>query len=358
MVPARNLFVRSAWILVCSVVCAASVPLFAQTAADEAITEPAAVPMGTGTYQPPKVRGSLYAPGYPVDVTSRQEGWVVVSYMVDTKGRPYDVGVLAATGDEIFQREAIKAVARSSFYPAKFNGQPIDAVNTSKYTFTINGRPLGAGSDFIKAYKEILGFIEAGDRAGADDALRRLKASNLYEDAYWGLARYKYAVRWESDKEQLFYLMYVLGPSQKPDYLDRSEWLGALLERFRLQVKLRQYGEAIATSMTLKKLGVDRDTAAKIDQLVGQLQKLRTSNEPYDVAGELTDYGWSLRLFKPNFRISADHSLAGITLRCQKGSLVLKYDQTMDYHVQSDKYGECSVQVGGTPGTQLTLRQF
>jgi TonB family protein len=292
-----------------------------------------------------------------VDYYSQKEGWVLLSYMIDTKGRPYEVGVVEATGDSIFQRQAVKAVERSTFYPATLNGHPIDSVSTTRYTFTIEGPPLGARSKFIEAYKRTLHSIDAGDQTTAEDELRKLEVTNLYEDAYWGLAQYRYAVRWGDDLQQLHYLMHALGPYEQPQYLERPSWKGALLERFRLQVKLRHYGEAIGTWATLKKYGVDADTTAKVEHLIGTLEKLRADSEPYDVSAELSDYGWSLQLFKPHFRISADSSLAEIKLRCDKGYLTFAFDPSIEYHVEG-KYGGCVIQLEGTPGTHVTLTQF
>jgi TonB family protein len=308
-------------------------------------------------FQAPKGK-NFYRPMYPVDASSREEGWVILSYMVDTKGRPYEVGVVEATGDGIFRREAVRAIERSTFYPATLNGHPIDSVLTTGYTFTIDGQPLGARSGFIEAYKRILRSIDAGDQTAADDALRNLEVTNLYEDAYWGLAQYQYAARWGGDlQQQLHYLKHALGPYEQPQYLERPAWKGALLERFRLQIKLRHYGEAIGTWTTLKKYGVNADTAAKIESLIGTLEKLRANSEAYDVSGELSDYGWSLQLFKPHFRISSDSSLAEIKLRCDKGYVTFAFDPSIEYHVEG-RYGSCDIQLEGTPGTHLTLTQF
>jgi TonB family protein len=307
-------------------------------------------------FQAPKGK-SFYRPLYPVDASSREEGWVILSYMVDAKGKPYEVGVVEATGDSIFRREAVKAIERSTFYPATLNGHPVDSVYQSRYTFTIDGQPLGARPDFVAAYRQVLRSIDAGDQTAADDALSKLKVTNLYEDAYWGLARFQYAVRWEDDLQQLHYLKHALGPYQEPVFLERSSWKAALLERFRLQIKLRYYGEAIGTWATLKKYRVDAGTTTKIEQLIGTLEKLRANSEAYNVSGELSDYGWSLQLFKPHFRISADSSLAEIKLRCDKGYLTFAFDQSIEYHVEG-KYGGCVIQLEGTPDTHVTLTQF
>lgn len=41
-------------------------------------------------------------------------------------------------------------------------------------------------------------------------------------------------------------------------------------------------------------------------QAMARLDKLRTDSKAYDVSGILSDYGWTLDLFKPRFQVKAD----------------------------------------------------
>ncbi|HWU75438.1 MAG TPA: energy transducer TonB [Rhodanobacter sp.] len=60
-----------------------------------------------------------YPPGA---VRSHQEGWVVVSFIVDAEGRPRDVKVVESQPRRIFDRAAMEAIERYRFTPAMKDG--------------------------------------------------------------------------------------------------------------------------------------------------------------------------------------------------------------------------------------------
>jgi protein TonB len=63
------------------------------------------------------------APHYPSGaVRAHQEGWVVVSFTVNTDGHPSDVKVVESQPRRIFDRAALEAVERYRFTPAMKNG--------------------------------------------------------------------------------------------------------------------------------------------------------------------------------------------------------------------------------------------
>jgi hypothetical protein len=110
------------------------------------------------------------------------------------------------------------------------------------------------------------------------------------------------------------------------------------------------------TWSTLKKHRVDPETLARAERLVAQVEKVRASDDAYEVSGVLSELGWSLHLFKPHFHIAADGLIADVKLRCDKGYLTFAFDPNIDYQVQGN-YGSCTIQLEGSPGTRLTLTQ-
>ena len=69
------------------------------------------------TYIPPKAR-KLYAPNYPRRQAARgQEGWVLMNFMVDPKGKPYEIEVADSVGDDYFRKAALRAVETWRFEP-------------------------------------------------------------------------------------------------------------------------------------------------------------------------------------------------------------------------------------------------
>ncbi|HEV2538444.1 MAG TPA: energy transducer TonB [Frateuria sp.] len=78
-------------------------------------------------------------PRYPTQARrANQEGWVVVSYNVDTDGNVNGVKVLDAQPRHLFDREAVDAVERWKFKPATRNGVPVEANRQQRIVFKLN----------------------------------------------------------------------------------------------------------------------------------------------------------------------------------------------------------------------------
>lgn len=123
------------------------------------------------------------------------EGWVVLNFMVDAKGKPFEVTVTQSTGNKYFEQGAISAIQESTFVPGSLNGMPIESGYELKFKFADSWQQSspGATRKFIDAYKALADSIAKGDRDAADLALQNLRITNLYEDAYFGVAKYSYA---------------------------------------------------------------------------------------------------------------------------------------------------------------------
>lgn len=78
-------------------------------------------------------------PRYPTQARrSNQEGWVVVSYNIDTDGNVNGVKVLDAQPRHLFDREAVDAVERWKFKPATRGGVPVQASRQQRIVFKLN----------------------------------------------------------------------------------------------------------------------------------------------------------------------------------------------------------------------------
>lgn len=77
---------------------------------------------------------SRAAPRYPSRAfKSNKEGWVEVSFKIDTKGLPYDIKVLNSEPGDMFQNAAIKSVKKWRFSPARneSTGLPVESIISS-----------------------------------------------------------------------------------------------------------------------------------------------------------------------------------------------------------------------------------
>jgi TonB family C-terminal domain len=75
---------------------------------------------------------------YPATaMRERQEGWVLVSFTVDSNGRTSDIKVVDAQPRRVFDRAAIDAVQRYQFTPAKKDGVAVATVKQQKIEFKL-----------------------------------------------------------------------------------------------------------------------------------------------------------------------------------------------------------------------------
>lgn len=287
------------------------------------------------------------------------EGWVVLDFMVDPKGKPFEVAVARSTGNRDFEKAAVDSIERSIFVPGTLDGKPIESEYEFRYEF-YNPWEVGRGAQpgFIRSYKALQAAVDTGDRAAAEEAIKKLKITNLAEDAYFGVATYIYARKWGDDSAQLAGLRRAIALENYPHFLPKEMFMSVMLNCLRLELKLHYYAEALAAAKTLQKNGLDKATAAKVSLIIGQLQKLRSDDTAYEVAGSLPDGSWHLYLFKKHFQamVSAG-SISQVKLRCPTRYVAFEFDPKLQYTVSS-KHGYCSMELDGAPGTEFKLVQF
>ena len=110
--------------------------------------------------QPAKVLERV-VPKYPIDAAkSGSEGWVRMSYVIDTEGEVKDVVVEDFLGSLKFKRAAVRAIKKWEFSPALKDGKPTEICHNSVLMdFLLEGKP-GARGYFIRSYKKIDSLIE------------------------------------------------------------------------------------------------------------------------------------------------------------------------------------------------------
>jgi protein TonB len=93
---------------------------------DAAPSEPATAKTAT-TLQSSLKRRRYVAPEYPMDALARRVGGVVqVAFVVDVKGEPRNIEVVAADPKGIFDRAAVAAVKRWRYEPVVVDGAPAE----------------------------------------------------------------------------------------------------------------------------------------------------------------------------------------------------------------------------------------
>ena len=189
-------------------------------------------------------------PPYPENERMRgQEGWVVLSYVVNPDGSVADPIVENSSGQAGFERAALKAAAATRYSPATVDGKPVEQCATRvRYLFAIKGVPRGATSRFRSNFKDIRALIDAGALDQAESRIdENLKTgtSNLYEVSRLLLLRYDLC-RKQGDKPcQLASLEQAV--TGGGDFLEPALYRGVLEAMATLQVEAQLFGDALSS---------------------------------------------------------------------------------------------------------------
>jgi TonB family protein len=300
----------------------------------------------------------LKAPSYPQsERSSGDEGWVIVNVMIDPEGKPYEPTVVDSTGNKVFEKVALETVEKWRFEPASMNGTPIHAGSTLKLQFQLSGAT-GAREQFVKAYAQLVKAVDAGDRERADARLALLEAHNLYEDAYRGIAHYKYYLKWGTQSQQLAAVRRALAGEKNARYLPKDVFARVLQTALSLEIRLHDYASALRTWETLRATPLDEASRAKWQTSIDEIQALRTNDKAYTVAGDFGDRSsWFYELLKRKFQLEvASGSIAEIKLRCDRQYVFFRFDPTLQYTIAGNNKG-CSMELVGQPGTKFQLTQ-
>ncbi|HEY4341949.1 MAG TPA: energy transducer TonB [Steroidobacteraceae bacterium] len=334
-------------------------PTHSQTAADNAVGAAPAERVATEVLTPPVIKRIDPGSHYPTyEYEHGVEGWVLLGYMVDTKGSPFEITVVDSSGNPDFERAATKAMESAKLEAGMLNGQPVESASELKLVFTIVNGHASAGRAFVQTYDTLMAAIKANDRAGADAAMKGLTVSSLYEDAYFGLASYQYARAWGDEAQQLAALKRAIANDHSAHYLRSKEFQSALLEIMKLELKEHLYGAAQVSWHDLQASGIDPAVKAQIKPVFDRLDKLRSDDTAFDVTGSLADGTWHQTLLKKNFRAQVTNGhISDVKLRCARGFVRFAFDPAIQYHVET-RYGSCTMEIEGDRGTQFVLTQF
>lgn len=303
-------------------------------------------------------------PDYPAAAAQRgEEGSVTVYFMVGTDGRAFDPIVAATIGNGAFEAAALEALEESRFEPARRAGEPIVGSASQRYSFVLEGGVDSASAEFVLDYRGFQNALRSEDRERIDAALEQLErsgASNRYELAFIGLARYRYAARYGSPLEQMHYLGEALSGSAEesdPVYLDEDlvrELRRALLP---LQLQHNDFPAALDTYSLMEVEG-DEEGVAFFADTIGQVRAIEFDDTEFFVPLSIDDSGsaW-VRLFKHNIAfVDGEGELAEAKLRCEQRYVAFAVEREVSYAVPSE-WGDCSMELVGASGTNVFLMQ-
>lgn len=312
-------------------------------------------------YTPPHSL-SRAVPRYPRSALRKgREGWVRLHFMVDPNGKPYEIAVTESAGDDVFHRAAVRALQDSTFEPARFDGQPLDAGHFFYYHFEINSG-VGVRSRFAGLYKSLMNAIREGDRERAETRLGQLAAGqslNLSEDAYLHVAKFSYYAKWGDKRQQLEALYRAVGHKSADTRLPEELYVSLQRARFLLLVETQDFHRALETFKTLTEYDLEEPVLAALKTVVDKVKAVRLDDTAYAVQGDFGDqFAWSYYLFKDEFLFEdVEGEIEEIKLRCAKDYVFFRFDPDIRHKTARDQQ-PCHLQLIGDPGTTFKLVQL
>jgi TonB family protein len=321
--------------------------------------DPSTVAAVGGRFVKPQVIHRV-VPKYPrLAQQTGHDGWVQLSILVDTDGKPHSVEVVDSSSYGLFERAAIEAAEQWRFEPAQQDGVPIAGQHALKLVFALEGGDnRGARLSFFKAYNKVLKAIDQRDRAAADLALASLDPRSLYEDAYQGMAEFSYALAWDSPDAQLGALRRAVAYETKPTYLSEKVFVAALQQKFRLEVKTNLLGDALDTWAILKEQKLTDQDLPAFQEIVDEIERLRTDDRSFAMAGTINTNGYAVfGLLKNRFRVVVDSgAVQHLQLRCEREARQLTVDPALEFTI-SGSGSECKLWLKGEPDSKFQIVQ-
>lgn len=292
-----------------------------------------------------------------------KEGWVELNFMVNAEGKAYEIMVAENIGESEFIDAAVAHLEQTTFAPARLGDEIVDGSARRFYTFVLEGGSDAARESFVNRYQFFARSLEKDSREEIERRLQRLEAAdiaNMYEHAYLSLARYLFAERFGTPLERMQHLKLALAENRDEEnpesYLGESA-AGARRLLLQLQIQNGRYAEALETLYIIERSG-DQQATRAFSSAFEEIEALRKNDQAYAVRGELDNAGeWEIMLLKDQFWLqNVEGNIAELKLRCQRSFFFYQFDPAASYDI-SDRAGNCSLQVIGTPGTMFRLMQ-
>jgi TonB family protein len=325
-----------------------------------AVAEDAAPRLGTLVDPKPIERKS---PSYPMSALQGwKEGWVLVSFCVDTQGAVQNPVIERSSGVPEFERASLRAISQWKYEPARLDGLPVEQCQASvRLSFSMSGMPMGARPVFVRKWREASALIAQAKLAEAKVILDDLTPQNNYEGGRIALARSRIAQNTGDEQEQLAQLRAAM---RQPQALEKDLLVNVERQVFALEVRNREWAAAYASYQALAKredvlTPNERATGEKLDAMIRGGSVLST-----DAKLECRCHRsngaplWSAQLLRREFGFGESvGAIERFELRCKGHRFSAAFEVDKAWRVP-EAWGACTVYVFGEEGATFELLEY
>ena len=309
-------------------------------------------------YSPP-VPFEKANPRYPRKALSRGvEGWVTMHYMVDPKGKTYDIEIVDSNGDRSLENAAVRAAEKYRYDPAKFQGQPIDAGASTRINFAIRDQKFLAKT-FAKLFTKFQSAAQENSQGEMKLLLSKLddlEITTLYESAMTQLMKAAYAMSIDDSEAVRQAYGKTLSLNKDHSFFTEAQTNSFMLALMQAEVATGHIRAALDTWSQLDLVLTDEQLRSKLLAQTAELQSLLAGNGATSVNGKITvGYSFAYKLAKPSFALSkVVGRLAEVKLFCEKGRVAFPVTEDVVYRVEKD-LGICTLILVGDPKTTFEI---
>lgn len=305
-------------------------------------------------------------PRFPATPLRRgQEGWVIVSYVVQTDGTVADPIVIDSSGVEDFEKAALDTVLAWTFQPATQDGKPVQQCETeTQLTFAIETRERGARKKFASRYKKIRKLLENGEVDQAEallDEAMELGEWNLYEYSRLWLLDASVAHARGDARAQLRALNRAIG--KKGDFVENKVVSAVLPLMLQLELTLSDYSAAISTYDEMKKRSKIPDEYQALVDAVNKILAAIESEQVLRSPAKLSSCNdcegrWTYKPLRRTFEFAnIVGSLDKLELRCDWRLYRNAITEGRSWKIP-ESWGDCQLNVYGKSETTFDFLEF
>lgn len=322
------------------------------------------------TYMEPQ-RQEARPPNYPGSaLRNGREGWVMLSFVVAEDGSVVEPMIEDSSGIEDFELAALDAVRNWRYVPAKRNGQAVEhSMTKSRIRFQFDGAADGARASFVSKYRKIAGLIAARDFDEAAPLLDDMEFGgriNLYEDAFFWWLKYGYLAAMESPDSAAKIEALRLAIGYEEDYLPADQLVAASQALYVLEVRARDYSDALKTLERLKTSRTAKGSKhyepvlAALAPSAMQIEEAINGSALLAVSAEIGRHEyWVHDLLRRSFSMAnVQGRIDVVDVRCERGTK--RYDSFPIDGVWQvpESWGACGVYIKGAPGTSFVFEEY